>query len=99
MAFTAAFVPQPFWTPLVAITASVVILVNLPVHSFFVSVRGLGFAVAVAPLHLLIQGVAGIGLCTGWLLRDVFGDHPQDATTQAYAEVGVETWPPVRRPS
>jgi hypothetical protein len=32
-------------------------------------------------------------------LRDAIGDSEPDAITQAYAEVGVNTWPPVPRSS
>jgi hypothetical protein len=46
---------------------------------------------------LFAQAVAGVALCAGWVLRDVFGDASPDATTQAYSEVGLETWPPVPR--
>jgi hypothetical protein len=48
-------------------------------------------------LHIFVQIVAAIALCTGWVLRDVFGDVSPDATTQAYSEVGLEIWPPVPR--
>jgi hypothetical protein len=48
-------------------------------------------------LHIFAQIVASLALCTGWILRDVFGDASPDATTQAYSEVGLEMWPPVRR--
>jgi len=34
-----------------------------------------------------------------WMLREIFGDPSPDATTQAYSEVGLETWPPVPRRS
>ena len=98
-AFSAAFLPQPN----VPVKAGIVLLgaiaLNFPVHLFFAKARGISFAIAVAPLHLLMQAVSGLGLCAGWVLRDAVGDGEPDAATQAYAEVGVETWPPVPRAS
>ena len=73
------------------------LLTNLPVHRFYVETRGFWFAIVSAPLHIVVQIVAAIALCTGWILRDVFGDVSPDATTQAYSEVGLEIWPPVPR--
>lgn len=81
----------------VSMTAMGLIVPNLSVHRFFARSRGLIFAIAAAPVHLLMQFFGGIALCVGRLMRDAVGDRLPDAATQAYAEVGVETWPPVRR--
>jgi hypothetical protein len=97
VAVSAAFLPRPNVPLQAAIVLFGAIALNLPALLFFVRVRGIGFAVAVAPLHLLMQAINGLGLCTGWVLRDAVGDCAPDATTQAYAEVGVDTWPPVPR--
>ena len=78
-------------------TFSALLLTNLPVHRFFAKAAGLGFAVAAAPMHILVQLVAGVALCNGWILRDMLGDVVPDVATQAYSEVGLEMWPPVRR--
>ena len=95
----AAFVPAPHPSAKFGVALAALFLTNLPVHRFYAETRGLWFAVASAPLHILVQIVAAIALCTGWILRDVFGDVSPDATTQAYSEVGLEIWPPVpRRP-
>ena len=99
VALTSAFVADPYWLTIGAVAAGVAILINLPIYTFFARARSVAFAVAATPLHLLVQSIVGVGLCTGWVLRDVFGAPPQDATTQAYAEVGVEIWPPIRRQS
>ena len=58
---------------------------------------GIGLQSRQSPLHLVVQIVAALALCAGWFLRDVFGDLSPDATTQAYSEVGLDMWPPVRR--
>jgi hypothetical protein len=95
----AAFVPAPHPSAKFGVALAALLLTNLPVHRFYAETRGLGFAIASAPLHILVQIVAAMALCTGWILRDVFGDVSPDATTQAYSEVGLEIWPPVpRRP-
>ena len=93
----AAFVPAPHPTAKFGVALAALLLTNLPVHRFYAETRGFWFAVASAPLHIFVQIVAAIALCTGWVLRDVFGDVSPDATTQAYAEVGLEIWPPVPR--
>jgi hypothetical protein len=96
-AFSAAFLPRPRLSVGLAVVILGAIALNLPEYAFFAKVRGIAFAVAVIPLHLCIQAVSGLGLCAGWVLRDTFGDGAPDAAIQAYAEVGVESWPPVPR--
>lgn len=97
VAFSAAFLPQPNVPAKMAIVLLGAIALNLSAHLFFLRARGISFAIAVAPLHLLMQTISGLGLCAGWMLRGVVGDRAPDAAMQAYAEVGVETWPPVPR--
>jgi hypothetical protein len=93
----AAFVTSPHAAAKGGAALLGLLLTNLPMHRFYAGARGLGFAILAAPLHLLVQIVAGVALCTGWILRDVFGDVSPDATTQAYSEVGLQIWPPVPR--
>jgi hypothetical protein len=99
LAFSAAFLPTPNAPAKAAIVLVGAIALNLPAYLFFAKARGIPFAIVVAPLHLLMQAVSGLGLCVGWVLRDAVGDREPDAATQAYAEVGVEIWPPVPRAS
>jgi hypothetical protein len=95
----AAFVPSPHIGTRGGAALLAMLVTNIPVHRFYANARGVGFAILSAPLHILVQLVAGVALCTGWILRDVLGDVSPDAATQAYSEVGLETWPPVpRRP-
>ena len=96
-AFSAAFVPRLQISVAVAVVILGAVMLDLREYVYFAQVRGLAFAIAVAPLHFIVQAISGLGLCTGWILRDMFGDRAPDAATQAYAEVGVETWPPVPR--
>ncbi len=95
----AAFVPTPQTSAKVGVAIAVILLTNLPIYRYYASVRGFGFAIVCVPLHVLAQAIAGVALCAGWILRDVFGDVSPDATTQAYSEVGLETWPPIPRNS
>jgi len=97
VAFSAAYFSRPSLPAKVLIVLIGALAVNLPAHRFFARARGISFSIAVAPLHLLLQAISGLGLCAGWVLRDAVGDRAPDAATQAYAEVGVETWPPVPR--
>ena len=97
LTLTAAFLPRPHVAGKVGIAVAVLLLTNLPVHRFYTRARGFGFALASAPVHLFVQAVSAVALCVGWILRDAFGDLLPDAATQAYSEVGLETWPPVRR--
>ena len=99
VAFSAAVLPPANWPVKLAIVLVGSIVLNFPAHRFFAQARGIPFAIAVAPLHLLMQAISGLGLCAGWVMRDAVGDREPDAATQAYAEVGVETWPPVPRTS
>ncbi len=97
LTLTAAFLPRPYVVAKVGIAAAALLLTNLPVHRFYTHARGIAFALASAPLHIFVQAVSAVALCVGWILRDAFGDVLPDAATQAYSEVGLETWPPVRR--
>jgi glycosyltransferase involved in cell wall biosynthesis len=99
LAFSAAFLPTPNAFVKAAIVLLGAVALNLPAYAFFAKARGIPFAILVAPLHLLVQALNALGLCAGWMLRDAVGDREPDAATQAYAEVGVEVWPPVPRAS
>lgn len=99
LTLVAAFIPEPRGALKGVIAVAVLLLTNLPVYRFYLRARGVGFAIAAVPLHLVVQVVSGIALCIGWVLRDAVGDRLRDATTQAYSEVGLEKWPPVPRRS
>jgi hypothetical protein len=80
----------------------VVILLNIPLWTFFARVRGPGFALLVMPAHLMYYLLNGISFGVGLLLQNLIGPPIPDPTTSAYAEVGVQRWPPVptkNRPS
>lgn len=92
-----AFVSPPHSAADAGMAVLVLLVANLPIHRFYAQSRGVAFAIASAPLHLVVQIVAGTALCSGWILRYLVGDVSRDATTQAYSEVGLEIWPPVPR--
>jgi GT2 family glycosyltransferase len=98
VALSAAFLPHPGRRAAVVMTLALVILANFGVLRSFARARGILFAIVVAPVHFFFQLVSAVGLCAGWLMRDAVGDRLPDAATQAYAEVGLEMWPPVPRP-
>lgn len=99
LTLAAAFLPDPRVSIKSLIAVAALLLTNLPVYRFYLRSRGIAFAIAAVPLHLVVQAVSGVALCIGWVLRDAIGDRLRDATTQAYSEVGLEKWPPVPRRS
>lgn len=79
-----------------------VLALNLPLWQFFARVRSPLFAVLVMPAHLMYYLLNGISFGVGLLLQHLIGPPLPDPTTSAYAEVGVQRWPPVptkNRPS
>jgi hypothetical protein len=63
--------------------------------AYFARHRGVSFLLAVLPLALLRYATHALAVFVGWLLGHVLGEPSPDATVQAFAEVGVRTWPPV----
>jgi hypothetical protein len=80
---------------LAAAAFAVVIGLNHALYAFFAETRGVWFAMAAIPLHMLYYINNGVAVVYGWALHHLFGEPTPDATTQAYAEVGVDMWPPV----
>jgi hypothetical protein len=79
-----------------------VVLINLPLLAFFARKRGVLFALGVIPLHLQYYILNGISAVVGVLLHETIGAPTPDPTTDAFAEVGLQKWPPVpskERPS
>jgi Glycosyl transferase family 2 len=97
IALSGAFLPEPSWQAKATIAMVGILVANLPVYRYYAEMRGLAFAICAAPLHFVTQSLAAIALLSGWVLRNTVGDRSPDAATQAYAEVGVEKWPPVPR--
>ena len=98
VAMLGAFMPGRDAVLISTLGILLVAIANARTVSAIARLRGAFFALCAAPVHLCFQAVSVAGLCSGWLMRDAVGDPRPDAATQAYAEVGVEMWPPVPRP-
>lgn len=86
---------------LVSIAAVVVgvLVVDRDFIYFLLRRRGPFFTLAAIPFHFLTYLVNGFAIAWGAILRETVGPPHPDAVTQAFAEMGVETWPPVpKRP-
>ncbi|HJR64909.1 MAG TPA: glycosyltransferase family 2 protein [Gemmatimonadaceae bacterium] len=64
-------------------------------YACFARVRGLRFALAAIPLHLLYYATNGLSVCLGWLIHHAVGEPRPDPVVEAYAEVGVQRDPPL----
>ncbi len=72
-----------------------VIALNWPLWRYMAGLRGVLFAIAIVPLHLMYYALNGVSFLLGLLLQQTVGAPVPDPTTAAYAEVGVQRWPPV----
>jgi glycosyltransferase involved in cell wall biosynthesis len=72
-----------------------VLILSSPLLGFFLRTRGVLFALAVVPLHLQYYVLNGISAIVGVTLHHSFGAPMPDPTVDAYAEVGLQRWPPV----
>lgn len=68
---------------------------NARLFALFVRARGPFFALAAAPVHVVFEAAVGIAMGAGWLMYHLVGDPRPSPTLEAFAEVGVRTWPPV----
>jgi Glycosyl transferase family 2 len=73
----------------------VALAANAPLLARMVRARGVLFTLAAAPLHLFFELVNGLALAAGWFIYHLLGDPRPRPTIEAFAEVGVRTWPPV----
>jgi len=72
-------------------------LLGLPFLTFATRERGVVTAIKIVPLHFLHYLLAGISFAVAWLLHHIVGEPQRHATDEAFAELGIETWPPVPR--
>jgi hypothetical protein len=77
------------------ICTALVLRNNLPRYRFFVRHRGHAFALAAVPLELMSHLLGGLALVSDWLMRQLVGEPKPHPTVEAFAEIGVPTWPPV----
>ena len=93
--FVAADITGLGWEAAAGLALIATMVVNFDVHCFLLRRGGALFTLAAAPIHLAAQFISGTALLSGWLLRHVVGEPTPDPTIQAFAEVGVKTWPPI----
>jgi len=60
--------------------------------------RGATFAGMALPLHFVTCALYGVAAVAGRALYHAVGEPQPDPVIQAYAEMGIETWPPVPVP-
>lgn len=95
LVLTAARSMYPNWIAALLLSLGVAAAMNYSVNRFLIARRGALFTILVAPLHLAAEVTSAVAVTFGWLLRHLLGDPSPDPTTQAFAEVGVQTWPPI----
>jgi hypothetical protein len=78
-----------------AVCVTAVLILNRSLYAFFERVRGFWFALGVIPLHVLYYCLNGVAAGYGWFLHELLGGPAPDPTVEAFAEVGLKTWPPV----
>jgi hypothetical protein len=70
---------------------------SLPVYRFYRRTRGFWFALRIIPLHLCYYLLNGLAAGTGWFMHHMIGAPAPAPEVQAFAEVGLQTWPPLPR--
>jgi cellulose synthase/poly-beta-1,6-N-acetylglucosamine synthase-like glycosyltransferase len=83
------------WLIATAVSLQAILFVNRHLYGFFERERGLLFTLRAIPMHLVYYLVFGVAMALGWLLHVLVGDPRPAPLVEAYAEVGLETWPPV----
>jgi glycosyltransferase involved in cell wall biosynthesis len=82
------------WVMTSGISLLPVLFVNRRLFGFLEQQRDFRFALFSVPIHLIHLLSLGAALAVGSLLRGLLGESRPDALVEAYAELGVETWPP-----
>lgn len=86
---------EPLWLLGTLVAVLPVLYTSRAMYRFFGRCRGTWFAARVIPCHLLYYFLNGISAIWGMLLHHTIGEPKPPAHVQAFAEVGVETWPPI----
>ena len=96
LSLVAAALMARLWLLAVAALAMIpVLFTNRKLYHFFLQARGKRFALAVLPMHLIYYLLNGVSAGWGWLLHHTVGEPKPPPDVQAFAEVGVEVWPPI----
>ncbi|CAN5723849.1 hypothetical protein BH23GEM3_BH23GEM3_10040 [soil metagenome] len=84
---------------LVAVGApAVVVFLNRAFYAFLRRERGVLFAAAAIPLHLLYYVLNGVSVIVGSLVYTLFGGPLPSDDASAQEAIGIRTWPPGPRP-
>ena len=88
---------QPRWLFGVLGCLALVVAMSVPVYRFYHRTRGLWFTLRIIPLHLCYYLLNGLAAGTGWFMHHLVGAPAPTPEVQAFAEVGLQTWPPLPR--
>jgi hypothetical protein len=89
--------PSPLLAKFAMIDGAAVMVGMAPLLGFLAEERDPLFALACVPLQLLQYLTAGTSVLTAWFLHQTVGEPRRDVTDDAFAEIGLETWPPIPR--
>jgi len=88
---------QAGWLLGAGLLLALVVVTSLPVYRFYERNRGIWFTLGIIPLHLSYYLLNGVAAGSGWLLHHLVGAPAPTPEVQAFAEVGLQTWPPLPR--
>jgi GT2 family glycosyltransferase len=87
------------WLPLLALPAIAIgiVIINRSFYQFIARERGIRFAIAMMPLHVLYYAINVVSAMIGWALHILLGEPQAPVTVAAGAGMDLKLWPP--RPS
>jgi len=94
LATTAIVVREDLYAWCALVAPAAILATNWGFYRFLANVRGVAFAAAVMPLHLLYYVGNGVSALSGWMVHVLFGEPIPSAAVAALAQAGVKTWPP-----
>lgn len=98
MSVVAAWLHSAPFAAVAAVSVSAVLMRNLRLFGSFVRARGILFAAAALPLHVVSCAAHGVASTVGRVIYHAVGETQPDPVVQAFAEVGARTWPPIPAP-
>jgi glycosyltransferase involved in cell wall biosynthesis len=85
------------WLWIAGCAALSLLILSVPFLTFVTRERGMLLAIRATPLHFIHYLLAGVSFALAWLHHHIVGEPQRHATDDAFAELGIETWPPVPR--
>ena len=89
--------PSPILPRMLLVDGIGLIVGIAPFFGFLAQQRDAFFALRCMPLQLLQYLTAGTSVLLAWFLHQTVGEPRRDVTDDAFAEIGLETWPPIPR--